>query len=234
MYIQKVSLTLILLAAILGSSCKKNQWKEPTSVGFSFSLSPKQGGPGTFNFEEGHIQLQRFWVEGKREQAEDIFFERTYTVDNALQLPFNTFLPSEELSFDIPQGTYTSLKIGYETISSTDKCIRAEGLYEYNNPNKDPIWVEFLADNEDIYEIILEDNSGSNTINLIADQAVHIDIILDPKHWFKNVTGNAMSSAAVSNGNNGQDKIQISKNQNDNIYNVVISRVGKNMSNNLN
>lgn len=207
-----------ILTILLLSSC--NKWKEPTDVDFFVDIDKTPTINDQLTFTGGEIILEYFDFDADRDKGDDVFFDKGF--ENGLIIPFNINQTVVELEFIIPQGVYKRIDIGFRTFDDNgDNCILVLGNYDYINGNTIPFRFEF-TDSEQ-FKIRAENNDGSDII-LDKDVMSPAKIILNPSHWFQPVPVNDFENATITNIG-GVNTILITKNENDDIYDLILDRL---------
>jgi len=217
---------LILTSLFLWSSCKKkDKWKQPTSVKFKMDINRTPGLGGNLSFTGGNIKLAYFTFNGNREQGGDIYFNKTY---NPLLVIFDPNNVVPEWNFEIPQGSYSQIKISFKTFDEGDQNIIVTGSYKNSTNNVTyPIRFEFSVD--EAYEVVSKTSSGSTNIILDKNVASTAEITMDPVYWFQTVTTAMLDTAQVA-AVGGAQTILINDTINSNIYEEVKDRVHDDVS----
>ncbi len=215
---------LVLVITLAGFSCKKKkeaQWKLPTAVTFKIDINRSPCLGGNLAFYGGNILLDNFSFDGKRDQGDDVHFDKNSGTINASFDP-NAAIP--EWNFDIPQGSYSQIKISYKTAGSqNDKQIVVLGTYKNTTDgNTYPVRFEFQA--PQTFVIFAKNSSGNSKIVLDKDVVSSVKIIMDPVYWFQTITNTMMDNASLTNMN-GIPTILINKNTNNNINAAMQNRV---------
>lgn len=214
---------LILLLVLFSISCKKNKkWKIPTDVKFKMDINRSTGLSGNLIWTSGNIRVANFTFDGKRDQGGDVYFTKEYS--SGLNVFFDPNNPVSEWDFDIPQGTYSQIKVSYKTHGNPgDKHIVVTGTFTNSvNNNVYPVQFEFEA--EEYYSVVAKSSSGSTKIVLNKDVASTATIKADPVYWFQTVSTNMMNNATLTNVN-GNPTIVISDASNGDIYDAVRDRM---------
>jgi len=216
-------LTAVFFALLFSSSCKKKEdkWKLPTDVSFRMDINRSTGSGGNLAFTGGTIIIGSFTFDGKRSQADDVYFSNTYS---GLNIAFDPNSPVAALDFDIPQGTYTKITVGFQTYGDVgDDHIVVTGTYKNSvNDTTYPIRFEFEA--EEFYTVISKDASGNSEIILDESVASAATITLDPVYWFQTISTNSLDNATLVNVS-GVPTILITDDYNEDIFDLVVDRV---------
>lgn len=213
-------IVLLFSTSLLISACQKDKWKQPTQVSFKMDVNSEPGMNGQLTFTGGKIVLREFSFEGERVQGDDVYFEKSFP--GGLIITFNPNSGIPELSFDIPQGNYTKIRVEFEAEGNTDNSIFVEGSYTTTGGTTYPLRLETEA--VELYSIIAKHSSGSNEIVLVKDTPANALIKLDPVHWFGTVSTTLLDNADLINVN-GIMTILINDANNGNILDIVLDRV---------
>lgn len=221
---------LIIVLQIM--ACQQPQiWKKPTPVAISMNIkSQDTNGSGYLEFTQGQITLSKIAVEGNLNNADDFRFERNFP--SGLVVNFNDTVTLEQLTFDLPQGDYTELKVHFETIASSLNIFVA-GIYDYNNPNKADAIVNFEVDSLLAFDIVVVSPQGSQNVHISDITNNDIEILMSPPHWFKNTTALMMNNANTTIVGS-QSYITINRLSNTNIYQSAKARIGGDILSTLN
>ncbi|MEO6301727.1 MAG: hypothetical protein ABIP51_01015 [Bacteroidia bacterium] len=224
MYKSYIKILLVIIIMCIGFSCKKKkeaQWKEPTAVVFNMDINRSSCLGGNLLFNGGNILLDNFSFEGKRDQGGDVYFDKN---SGTLYASFDPNATIPEWNFDIPQGSYSQIKISYKTAGSpSDKQIVVLGSYTNTvNNNVYPVRFEFQA--PQTFVIFAKTSSGNSQIVLDKNVGSTATIRMDPVYWFQVITTTMMDNASITNLN-GVPTILINKNTNNNINAAMQSRV---------
>jgi hypothetical protein len=221
---KNITLVYLIISIV---SCQKNEiWKQPIDIMFSITINPQgsNGGPGDLTFSNGYIKLDNITIAGELENADNFSFYREFP--GGLEVPFLQTTDMSELKFTLPQGKYNKLEISFETSDNNNgDNLLVEGIFVYNNPNKDPAVVLLSVETPKTIEIDVTNEAGDKSFELISGEFQNPEIVLNPQFWFKNIT------ASIMNGSNtvlidNKEVITINSNQNTNIFTDVEPRIG--------
>lgn len=205
---------LVYLGIFFLLGCNKNELKEPINLEVNLSLNNDTENMEHLYFSGGFIYLSSFSFEGKREGADDVFFEKEWSEGKLLALS-----SSDNLSFQIPKGNYFITAAQFELFDDNDNItLRIEG--EFNNENDlKPLIFEFSS-NE--YFSIIDDTELEVNSDLLYQ------IVLDPVFWFSTIT-----KADLTNANTrsigGRETIYIGENFNENLYDIIIDKLDESL-----
>lgn len=215
---------LFIAAVFFKSSCSK-KWKQPTDVYFEFQLNSNSNN-GLVKFSDGSINLNKVTFTGERSQDVKNIAEDQNFSDNQL-VRFDLNSTSSGIKFNIPQGTYSKMNIDFAAnANQTESSITINGTY-INSVSNDTNAVQFqLLDNQ-IFNFSAKNSNGSSEINLIEGYSSTITMILNPNHWFGQITATMLDTSVVDNSTS-EHTIFINKNENSYLYNLIISRINEN------
>ena len=222
--------TMLMLVGMFSSCQDEEELKIPTDVGFKVDINRSASTNGRLNFTHGHINLASFAFDGRREQGGDVYFEKQY--DQGLLISFDPGKTVEALKFQIPQGNYTRIEVELESYDD----LHDDGLVligTYLNANGIQYPVRFELGSSLAFEIKSRDGSGNNQIILKAGTPASAVVKLDPIKWFETVPASYLDNAVlvVEEGESegeveaGASYILINEGINENIYEIVLSRI---------
>ena len=220
---KKTLILFLFIASITLTTCKKeDKWKLPTDVNFKMDINRSAGAGGNLSFANGSIILADFTFDGNRDQADHVYFNKTYS--GGLTVSFDPNNPVPALDFDIPQGTYNKIRISFRTFGNVgDEHIAVEGTYKNtSNSNTYPVRFEFEA--EEFFDVVAKSSSGSSSIVLDKDVASIATIKLDPIYWFQTISTTMLDNATLVNVS-GTQTILINDANNEAIFDLVMDRV---------
>jgi len=216
----KYLLLFACLTAIFSfSSCKK-KWKQPTDVSFKFLLNSNSN-TGLVKFTNAYLFLNKISYTGDRKQS-PTHIELQQQL-NGLPINFSSGSASSALKFEIPQGTYSKIDIKYETISNQNATsLEINGTYVDSSGNT--IAVQFIFPAADGITLTAKNASGGNEIVLIEGHPVTANITLNPNYWFASIPKSIFNDAEVED-KNGVQTISIDKDNNEDLYNLIVNRI---------
>lgn len=218
--------SLFLIFLFLLSSCEKEDaFKNPTPVIFNFGMNQQGvGGSDDLTFSDGYIIIHQFSVIGERVEGEDFEFLRTFP--NGLKIPFYNNSTFDELSFDLPQGAYNSLKIRFETQSGINTNLFVKGRYLYNNPLKNPSTVHLKWNTNKVFEANVLSSTGMRSLVLNETKTETPRIIFKPKPWFADVTEMMLENASFLTTANNEQIMTIDPTNNVTIFTEIDLKIG--------
>lgn len=209
-----------LLIVIILFGC--NKYKKPTELDFSADMSRTPTLGSKLTFESGFIQLEYFEFEGEREKGDDVYFEKEFS--NGLHIPMDSTVNISELDFTVPQGIYKRMDISFSTFDDeTDTQSSLEVKGNYQNASGTLIPFVFKFKDTESFEIRAKNEDGSSII-LDEDYPSFAKIILNPEHWFEIVPMDDFENAETTEID-GVSTIIIDKDNNDDIYDLVLDRL---------
>lgn len=221
---KKVNYVLLILVTSLSVySCSKSEWKKPTEVTFMVDINKEETMDGKLFFTEGHVVLRSISFDGIRTQAEDVYFEAEF--DGGLEVPFSSSHVKNELVFNIPQGTYSSVRIDFQAERSDTQLNIVKGFF--TNSSGDEIPVIIQLEEIEFYDKKAENISGGLEIDFIAGNPKTATIDLDPVYWISSVSATQMNNAQTTEVD-GVLSIVISPDVNEEIYDIINDKIGSN------
>lgn len=217
----------LLAAASLLACCKKKreeQWKEPTDVRFRMDINRTPAMGGLLVFNGGSFEMGEFTFDGDKQsgQGDDYYFSNTFS--GGLTINFHPSSTIPQLDFDIPQGTYNTIRIEFESEgSSGDDHIIVTGEYTHSVSSVvTPVRLEL--EEIELYSVVATGSGGGQEVTLSTDASYKPIIRLDPVHWFQTVPTIDMDNATTYLVM-GVPTIVISDSQNEDIFDLVADRV---------
>lgn len=197
----------LFISALLFTSCKKYQLRQPTSIEINSSLSYSMNGEADIQINSGFWNLDRLRVEGERKEGEDVFIEREYN-DEQFDISNSTF------PMDIPVGEYEKLRIRLKLDVVSDLAMSLSGIY-YGSSQPIPFKIEFEND-------FLIEYSKAEADNLILEKKESYSFLLQYNHsiLFGDITQLEWESANLTDINGVMTAV-ISKSQNDILFDKI-------------
>jgi hypothetical protein len=222
----RLNFSILLCSLLLITSCEKEDaFKNPTEVVFNIEMNPQGISPSDdLTFSDGYVVIHKFTVIGERAVGEGFEFSRTFP--NGLKIPFYNNLTFEDLSFELPQGGYSSLKVRLETANSSTPNLFVEGNYDYNNPLKPSSTVHLAWNAANTFEVMVLSPTGSNSFVLSETKKELPQIIFQPKLWFANVTELMLEDASFVSTTPQTQIMTIDELTNTAIFTAIDSRIG--------
>jgi hypothetical protein len=205
---------------VLFSSCGK-KWKKPTDVAYLFQMNSNVSS-SYVRINSGTIVLEELDFDGTRKQGEnEISFDKKF--ENGQTITFTSSPSNSGISFDIPQGTYTEIRIRLKIKDfNSNNSLTLSGYYINTVNDTLPVLFDF-AKSETI-EIKAASANGSPEIVLMEDKPSGATVVLHPHYWFSTVTQNMLENADTTIIN-GIPSILVNENDNEDIYDLIIGRI---------
>jgi hypothetical protein len=184
----------IFCVFILGIfACSKvNQWKQPTEVCFNINLVEETIMDGALFFKAGHITVESFKFDGKREEGGDVYFTKYYREE------LNTLFGATDVSdleFDVPQGMYTGINLELiSTIKNKKPNLVVNGIFKSTTGKSYPVCFE-LAKMESFSVVGADLVENDTKIDLLQAAKTKATILLNPAKWFSALTKEALEQA---------------------------------------
>jgi len=236
-------LTLPLLLGI--SSCTEDEFFEPATLQLAIKMENSEifdedngnGGPpfeDELEFEAGELLLTSIEFDGERENNDDRYCSRDFS--DILVADLSEGQLNQQVSFDIPQGSYNHIRLTLHTGESDSlPGLRFRGKWEFEEdddfpPGNDPpfegevpVEIRFFEQTETI-PLILKTQGGDQQIVFNRDNWETLEISVDLAHLFRFITPGKMRQAAV-HGTGNNKKIIISSRHNQELYYNLVERV---------
>jgi hypothetical protein len=198
-------------------ACNKvNQWKQPVKVCFNIDVLQEPAVSGNLSFSSGYLNIESFNFDGKREQGADVYFSKSFNPQFSVVLNDN---PVNEMSFDIPQGVYTSIEVEVLSDNNTFPNLVVSGIFSDGISYSVPIRFEYAE--IDTFTIQGEDVFGDNqNIDLAENSEFKSTIWMNPSDWFKSVSESTLENADLVTFE-GEKIILINSTNNTQIYKTV-------------
>lgn len=219
---------LLLIFIFFLLSCEKeNAFKNPCKFSVRINLQYDGIGPSDdLILDDGFVLIEEIRVVGQRPDAEDFEFVRLF--EQALEINADTNLIYDEFVFDLPQGTYSSLKIEFKTLSDSINTI-IKGNYNYPNPSKPPSKIHYTNNNNKSFSLELTDTLNNELLRLSEYKEMMTVIKFDPLHWFRNIPIDMLNNANFDLMN-GEQIIHINDSSNIDMHTIIDSATGQNIS----
>lgn len=243
---------VVLFLTLASSSCKK-EWKKTTTVNLKFDFL-QQNTSSKMVFNTGFLTIHEVHFSGVRKQGDNVDF--TDDLGHGSNIDFATGI-SSPISYDIPQGTYTNINMEFKINEKnpSSPSILLNGIYLKDDTETDStdtnstetgsigndstgsddstkensikeIPIQFIFNSGEFFSVQATTADGSNEIVLIEDQPATVTVTFDSGYWFALITPNLLENAQLSMVN-GVSTIVISKEQNQNIYDLIVPRINQ-------
>lgn len=218
---------VILLAicfAFVLLGCNKSKWKRPTELSFTANLTTTEIMNGNLVFSSGQILFESIHFDGRRIQGDDVYFESEF--ENGLLVDLNSSQVNSQLIFDVPQGTYSAIRIDFITEGIGGQQNRVVGSYTTTGGTILPVIVEIEI--IEFYDKLAKNTQGEVEIDLVEGVPAKAKVTFDPSYWFQTISVSQMDNAQLTEVS-GTQTLLISPNVNTDIYDILEDRVGSNV-----
>lgn len=214
--------TFLISSILTVSSCIKDELTKPAEVTFQFLIDNEQLDGKFMDFQSGTIVVKEIGFEGYRETGEDVFF--TSDFDSAILADLGNGTTSELIRFDIPQGIYQHINLSIEIDSTIqDPSLTLNGIYNSVRNGQIPVIFEF--DYHEILNLNPEPGHGKAKIVLNKDIPTTAVTLISTGFLFQIANSRMLESAEITQ-REGESVIVISKDVNQNIFNLIVNRLG--------
>lgn len=213
-----ITFTLLVVIFLLPSCGKK--WKKPTHISCFFLLN--NSSPGLVNITSGNIVISEIDFNGKRKQGTtNVSFQKNF--DNGLNIPLSLSKSVSDIIFDIPQGTYTTADFNIKIKDlNNNPSLTLTGTYI--NTLSVSVPLIFTMDADETIEPTSKSANGGTEIILIENKPPQLNINLNPNYWFQSISQYMLESAELTDVDSVMT-IQINKDKNPEIYNLIVGRI---------
>lgn len=243
-------LLVLTLPLLLGlSSCMEDEFFEPATLQLAINMENSEifaddNGNGKppfedeLEFEAGELLLTSIEFDGERENNDNHYFSRDFS--NILVANLEEGELNQQVTFDIPQGSYNHIRLTLHTGHSDSLSgLRFRGMWKFEGggdlPGKDPppaegelpVEIRFFEQTESI-PLNLKTRGGNQQIVFNQDNWETLEISLNLTHLFRYFTPGKMRQAAVQGSGNNK-KIIISSRHNQELYYNLAERVERSM-----
>ncbi len=215
---------LAVFFTILFSSCEKEEYTEPVSIGFEFSMDALQmsegAKAGSFTIDKGTLVLQTLEFDGRRDQGDDYYFTSGFATP--LMAELHTKIANQKVEYDIPQGIYNRIELNFSMGVESENAICFEGRFQRGPMDEVPVIFEYPFQEQ--IRVRAKNNLGSDQIVISKDNPLKAKIIMNVPNMFQFVNMSMIRNAQTTQQNGGQT-IKITNTQNTEIFNLVASRL---------
>jgi hypothetical protein len=223
---KRVSFLIIFtLIIFLHSSCEKDELTLPTEVSFEFSMESYQAEESNspmnkFIINEGTLIINSIEFDGQREEGEDYYFVSQFT--SPLIAEVNTGVTSQTVSFDAPQGIYNKIDISFSLGAENENSLILNGVLKHGASTEIPIRIEYTF--QEKINVRGSCQEGNEQIVLTKDKKAVANVIFNTPDFFKLISYGKIKDATTQNIE-GQETILINNQINDDIFNLLASRI---------
>jgi len=204
---------LLFLAPLTFLSCEKDELTKPVRVNFEFKLDRVPPAQADVSFTAGSFDLQSITFTGDRDTGEDVTFMSDF--ETVVLADLATGFSDPSVSFDIPQGTYKSIRLLIDPDDVAPDII-INGRYTPSGLAV-PLPVELHMEIGGALNLTAKTPEGNTEIVLRKDTPATVEVFLNPSAWFANATTDLLTTAEVQLVGT-VPSVVISKNMNAAIY----------------
>lgn len=219
----QVWLIVLLIVCLHFVGCKKeSEWDKTVRVQLEAEPNEEEekdiDGASIFH-SESKLLINGMKVKGKRLQGENVEVE----LDNSFEIDISNGLINKYIEFDLPQGTYTKLRI--EFISEKDSEVVYKGKILENNPFFDDrnINLNVPLDN---FTFELDNIKEDSEFSLIKDNTTKLSLSFKLNKLLKGIDINALNNAE-SQVTGNSEFININSITNKEKYGLIVSNLEK-------
>lgn len=222
---------------VLVGACSKDESTMPAPVNLRMELSSEQvdidartTAKNTIRIERAQYRISGMGFEGYRESGRDYFFNRMF--DQTYVVSVEAGGSSSILSFDMPQGVYDRIGIslqlnrskgkGSSMVYNEEAAIVMQGYYLSARGEEIPLI--FVYDFDETLSQTATQAGGSGNIAVRQGQNNIASIAFDLSYWLQLINGRMLQGARLTEVG-GQPTIIISEDQNENIFNLLTTRI---------
>jgi hypothetical protein len=209
--------SIVIVLSLMLSACQR-KWKKTAPSIFSVNVHKVQDVPA-ITITNGIIVVDKFEFEGKRKQGNDVYFNNESENLSRIDIGTSAFLTP--LNYDIPQGTYTEIRcnLRFRSDDSNVPSMRIEGTFL----NSSSQLIPFIFETEDYIPVEISATGIEETF--VEDDEIRPVIHLNVNRWFSAITNNQLDNADTT-VINSVPTILLDEDNNSDLYELVISRIG--------
>ncbi len=235
MYTRVFILLLVFIFSM--NSCQKDELTLPAKVYFTFGLEPLQesglknqstesdANPpfGQLDIDMGAMVVRAIEFDGKREQGRDVYFISDF--DAPLQIMLGKHEDNVEVSFDIPQGSYKKIDIGFHLGDFNGTGLPSLTL-EGNMvlPNSQSVYLRFEYHFDDIIVVRSRGSVANENILLRKDKVSTATVEIDVPFLFRFINMGELMSGQFAH-ENGNEVLVINEHKNQALFNKLANRL---------
>ncbi|MEE4178232.1 MAG: hypothetical protein V2I46_12070 [Bacteroides sp.] len=233
----KRNLLFLFLPLLIFSTCGKDPSTFPAKVNLNFGMVPfsaednLKDAPATgandgmvyLSIDEGTLIINRIDFEGRRENANDVFF--TADFDPPIIANLGEGISNQYVQFDIPQGIYERMEFIFHLGAPGHLPLVMTG--EANLPQFGEKQVRFEYQYPEPISTIAQSSEGDDIV-LKKDETSTASVLIDAEKLFRLVNIGLLVSAEISNPS-GTEMIVINQDMNSPIFNVIANRLSQSL-----
>lgn len=215
---------LVVIFNLLFSSCEKDEYTKPIEVSFGFTMDSLQLTESTksssFTIDKGTLVVETLEFDGRREQGDDYFFTSKFSTP--LQAELHNQIMNQNVSYDIPQGIYNRIELTLSIGDGNENALCLEGNFNRGPFDEVPVLFEYAFQEQ--IRINARNKEGGEQIVLSKDNPVKATVRINVPNLFQFVNMNMIKNAETVQIN-GQEVIRINKETNNNIFNLIATKL---------
>lgn len=227
-------------------SCTKDELTKPAPVNLQMEMGNnaaelrlQESPEASITIEKAYYNLSGVEFEGYRQTGSDYFFFRGF--ENGLDVLIESSAPAKVMDFDMPQGIYDRIKISLlirrsngKDSSSGGKRMAASSSFNqeaglimkgyYTNTKNEQVPLIFVYDFDETFEYTAQSSQGNTEISVDKSKSHLASIRFDASYWMQLINGRMLQSAKLTEVE-GEPTIVLSEDQNEHIFNLLVSRI---------
>lgn len=224
----------LILAMILAlSACEPDELDQPVRVNFQVSWAQEDTPSEHFEFTRILLAFEQITFYGIRQQGNDVFFSTRPGSSFGVQELTPEHAHHNITYFDIPQGIYQLMNWeftlseieddGYESewIDVDDFGLIIEGIYTREDGSPLPFFIGLEAE-----ELLSVKTAPATSLSLIEDNVYTVDLAINPYLMMEGIPGSYLEQAETDE-EEGIEYIEISEDENEELYNMIIFQLAK-------
>ncbi len=218
------------------SSCEPDDLSKPVRVHFELSFTQDNAPLSYLTFHNIAMDLEQISFYGIRQEGNDVLFN-TRPGD---AFGMHILTPAQNTSyvtyFDIKQGVYQLMRWDIEVgeiddevyfddyIDSDDFGLIIEGTYTRQDGSSVPIF--FAIEEEEVIRVESENQDGEVPIAIVADNVYTVFLEINPHALMRGISRNLLEQAETDEEDD-IEFIEISEDENEDLYNLVLFQLSK-------
>lgn len=212
----KIYLFVALIALIgITQACSKKKWDKTAKSELQLKVSENFNSPDySVTIQNFSLHAESIALRGTRLQGEPV----QIIDDNNNNLEFKSGVMQHQLTFNIPQGTFSALSLDISVLDITNN-IKITGAFADESSSKDFI---LEIDYSDFLSIMATNVEESNLYSIEADRNVTLNLICRTDKLFETVSQEMWNSSVPDFVTN---IVTISPNSNQALYSSFLSQL---------
>lgn len=235
-YLQALKLLIVVFIGL--SACQKEDFTSPVTVNLKVTLA--KGAQGHLHFDKGIVMFKQILFDGQRNQGGDVHF-LTDAKNNIGPIEFTDKSEGLIKKFDIPQGVYSHKEwrfeldeidddylesLGEEQLEELEGGLIIGGTYTKKDGSQLPLYI--VVDEEESFRAVSEGINGYGDVALTVDKKYTALLTFDPYYAMSIISVESLEAAMVSEEDDSQ-YIEISSDENETLYELVLFRLEKSL-----